>query len=442
MINHRSLFGIYHPLHKATLVFSDLIIIWIAFYTASQLRLAVNPDLLSVEYIILNLLIVSSLFIGGTYTSNGIASRPKLPLNTLFVVLGSAIPSLIFLYLLGPDHFTQLLGRGVYPFALALIAILTVSNRFFFNRLFHDDKTILPIVFLGEEANRERIKKALSSSPAQFNFDFKHSFDGINQGNSSAIVISPDHLLSEEEQKQLVALRVQGIPIFTLSDFFESFLFLVPVLEINDDWFIRTEGFTMLHSSVNIRLKRFLDIGATLLLLVITMPIIISAAILIKLTSRGPALFTQKRVGLKGQHFTLYKFRTMALGSESDGAQWAQTNDNRVIPFGRFLRATRIDEIPQCWNILKGEMSLIGPRPERPEFTEKLAKEIPYYELRHIVKPGLSGWAQVSYPYGASVEDALRKLQYDLYYIKNYSLILDLNILLRTVLVTLGRKGR
>ena len=132
----------------------------------------------------------------------------------------------------------------------------------------------------------------------------------------------------------------------------------------------------------------------------------------------------------------------MEKNAEQTGAQWATANDPRILPIGNFLRASRIDELPQCLNILKGEMSIIGPRPERPEFTKKLAQSIPYYDLRHIVKPGLTGWAQVSYPYGASVDDALRKLQYDLYYIKNHSLLLDLNILLRTVLVTLRRGGR
>jgi lipopolysaccharide/colanic/teichoic acid biosynthesis glycosyltransferase len=132
----------------------------------------------------------------------------------------------------------------------------------------------------------------------------------------------------------------------------------------------------------------------------------------------------------------------MYIGAEEKGAVWAVKNDSRITNIGGFLRKTRIDELPQCWNILRGDMSLIGPRPERPEFTSSLAKDIPYYDLRHVVKPGLTGWAQVSYPYGASTEDALRKLQYDLYYIKNYSLLLDLNILLRTVFVTIRRQGR
>jgi len=198
----------------------------------------------------------------------------------------------------------------------------------------------------------------------------------------------------------------------------------------------------MLRSSVALRIKRAVDIVGALALITASFPIMLLSAIATKIVSPGPVLFSQTRVGTNGAHFTIYKFRTMHLHAEKSGAQWASKEDNRLIPLGSFFRKTRIDELPQCWNILKGEMSIVGPRPERPEFTETLTKDIPYYDLRHVVKPGLTGWAQVSYPYGASTEDALKKLQYDLYYIKNYSLLLDLNILLRTVLVTLRRSGR
>jgi len=189
-------------------------------------------------------------------------------------------------------------------------------------------------------------------------------------------------------------------------------------------------------------LKRFIDIATALSLIILMLPILLFSTLLIKLVSSGPVLFPQTRVGLNGRTFVLYKLRTMKTDAEPDGPQWAEDKDIRIIPFGKFLRSTHIDELPQCWNILKGEMSMVGPRPERPEFTTKLAKVIPNYELRHAVKPGLTGWAQVNYPYGASIAESITKQQYDLYYIKNYSLLLDLNILLRTILVTVGRKGR
>ena len=266
--------------------------------------------------------------------------------------------------------------------------------------------------------------------------------EDVQQQKFNAIIIGPDFQPNHTEQKKLLSFRLAGLPIYSLSDFFESFLFLVPVQEINNDWFIRSQGFAMLHSSITVRLKRLSDILGALTLGLVSLPIIALTAITIKISSKGAILFSQTRVGMNGTHFTIYKFRTMIADAETQGAQWASEGDPRIIPFGHFFRKTRIDELPQIWNILKGEMSIVGPRPERPEFTKELAKEIPYYHLRHVIKPGLSGWAQVSYTYGASTEDSLKKLQYDLYYVKNYSLLLDLNIILRTILVTLKRGGR
>src|SRR5262249_29655017 len=160
-------------------------------------------------------------------------------------------------------------------------------------------------------------------------------------------------------------------------------------------------------------------------LMVALSPLMLVTAIAIKLDSKGPVFYRQSRTGLNGVTFILYKFRTMVEDAEKSGARWAEENDPRVTRVGRFLRATRIDELPQLWNVLLGQMSFIGPRPERPDFNSELEAAIPYYDLRHLVKPGITGWAQVLYPYGASVEDAREKLQYDLYYIKNYSVMLD-----------------
>ncbi len=171
-------------------------------------------------------------------------------------------------------------------------------------------------------------------------------------------------------------------------------------------------------------------------------PLMLLAALAIKLDSPGSVFYTQIRTGLEGKPFRVYKFRSMYQDAEKRGAQWANERDPRITRVGRWLRLTRIDELPQILNILRGEMSLIGPRPERPEFDLKLRQEIPYYDLRYLVKPGITGWAQVMYPYGASVEDAYEKLAYDLYYIKNYSLWLDLAIVFKTIRVVLLGKGR
>jgi len=440
----RSNFGIYQPTHKIALLLADLTLFATSFYLASKYRLQIAPEYLSVEYIGLTAIVVMSLFIGGSYTSSSLSSSPKLPLRTFFIVITASIPSLLFIYLLGPEKFTDLFGRGVFPFAILGFGVLAVVSRLVINRLFQSKSTQNQVLFLGEIDSHKRLEEAISASP--FKVEVQHanhiSQPSILNQTLSAIVICPDHRPNKTEQAQLIDCRLNGTPIFSLSDFFESFLFLVPVQEINSDWFIRAEGFKMLHSAIAMRVKRVLDILIAASLLVVTLPITILTAALIKLTSRGPIFFTQTRLGIQSKPFTVYKFRTMNTNAELEGAQWATANDPRILPIGGFLRSSRIDELPQCWNILKGEMSLIGPRPERPEFTSQLSKEIPYYDLRHVIKPGLTGWAQVSYPYGASVEDALRKLQYDLYYIKNYSLLLDLNILLRTVSVTISRTGR
>jgi exopolysaccharide biosynthesis polyprenyl glycosylphosphotransferase len=171
------------------------------------------------------------------------------------------------------------------------------------------------------------------------------------------------------------------------------------------------------------------------------MPLLVATAIAIPLESRGPAIYRQERVGRNGRPFVLYKFRSMRTDAESAGPQWAGEDDPRITRIGRFIRRTRIDEIPQVFNVLKGDMSFIGPRPERPHFVERLKKEIPFYNERHRVRPGITGWAQINYPYGASVEDAKEKLSYDLYYIKNYSLLLDIIVLFSTIEVVLWPKG-
>jgi len=187
--------------------------------------------------------------------------------------------------------------------------------------------------------------------------------------------------------------------------------------------------------------KRFFDVLASIFLILPTLPLLVATALAIKLDSPGPVFFRQDRVGRGGRVFKVWKFRSMFLNAEVNGAVWAKKSDPRVTRVGGIIRLLRIDELPQLWNIFRGEMSLIGPRPERPEFVRELSANIPYYNIRHSVLPGITGWAQVNYRYGASVEDALHKLEYDLYYIKNMSILLDLKIILRTIGVVLFGEG-
>ena len=240
--------------------------------------------------------------------------------------------------------------------------------------------------------------------------------------------------------RELLECRLSGVRVTTLAGFFERVYGEVPIESLKASWLIYGEGFS--QGRVRNLVKRVFDVMAALTLLVLTLPVMALTALAIRFETRGPAIYRQERLGRGGIPFTLLKFRSMVLDAEKDGeAKWAVANDSRVTVVGRFIRRTRIDELPQLWNVVKGEMSFVGPRPERPCFVEQLSKTIPFYAVRHSVKPGLTGWAQVRYTYAASVEDSARKLQFDLYYVKNHSLFLDLLILVDTVRVVVFREG-
>ncbi|WP_020398779.1 TIGR03013 family XrtA/PEP-CTERM system glycosyltransferase [Kordiimonas gwangyangensis] len=239
----------------------------------------------------------------------------------------------------------------------------------------------------------------------------------------------------------LIACKLAGIEIKDRLSFYEQVRGYVELTSVRSEWIIFSDGFRG-GTGIERIAKRLLDIAVSMLLLLITLPVMLVVAVLVKVTSRGPVFYRQERVGMHGQTFKLLKFRSMRQDAEAMGApQWAQKNDPRVTPVGAFLRKTRLDEIPQVINVLSGSMSFVGPRPERPFFVDQLSAEVPFYRERHCVKPGITGWAQIQYPYGASVEDARRKLEYDLYYIKNYSLFLDLLIILQTMRVILFPSG-
>jgi sugar transferase (PEP-CTERM system associated) len=230
----------------------------------------------------------------------------------------------------------------------------------------------------------------------------------------------------------LLDARMERVAITSYLCFWERETRRVNLMALDPSWLIYADGFHFV-SATSAVLKRGLDIVASLMLLVLTLPTLVLAALAIKLGSPGPILYRQDRVGRAGQIFRICKFRTMRVDAESvAGPQWATLGDPRVTWIGRFLRRMRIDELPQILNVLKGEMSFVGPRPERPSFVQSLAVEIPFYAERHRVRPGITGWAQINYPYGASIEDAAAKLSYDLYYIKNFSFLFDLLIILST----------
>ncbi len=240
--------------------------------------------------------------------------------------------------------------------------------------------------------------------------------------------------------RQLLDCKLFGIKVYDISTHFEKTLGQIRIDYLNAGWLIFGDGFN--QGVARSAIKRIFDLVCTTVLLVFSAPVMILTAIAIKLDGPGPILYQQERVGLNGTSFNVAKFRSMQTDAEKDGKpRWATTNDDRVTRVGRVIRRLRIDELPQLFNVLLGTMSLVGPRPERPYFVEQLTQEIPYFAVRHSVKPGVTGWAQVRYQYGATIEDSLEKLQYDLYYVKNHSLLLDAVILLETVSVVLTGKG-
>lgn len=252
-----------------------------------------------------------------------------------------------------------------------------------------------------------------------------------------------DKLLRDPKiTEKLLQYKLEGLQYYNYLEFYETYENKLPISHLSPKWFLENTGFEIYHNNFNLKAKRLLDLLFALLIGIFAAPVIVLAAIIVKLESKGPVFFIQERIGEGNKKFNIVKFRSMTTDAEKDGPQWASKNDNRVTKFGKIMRATRIDELPQLWNVLRGEMSFVGPRPEREYFIQQLEKEIPYYNLRHTVKPGLTGWAQVMYPYGASVEDAYRKLQYDLYYIKHHSIPFDVKVLLKTVTIVIFGKGR
>ncbi|MGS0676891.1 sugar transferase [Shewanella sp. 125m-1] len=264
----------------------------------------------------------------------------------------------------------------------------------------------------------------------------------ISNFNCKVICHFESSYLSEEKKEFLVKATELGGWAEPLVSYLDSRLGYTEVKLLHSGYFLHQKAFSILSTNRTQTAKRTLDLIISLALCLIAVPIGIITAIAIKLESPGPVFYKQRRTGLYNDEIEVIKFRSMRSDAEKSGAQWATKNDIRVTKVGNFIRKTRIDELPQIINILKGEMSIIGPRPEREVFIEELEKEIPYYRFRHAVKPGITGLAQVSYPYGASVEDAIWKHKYDIFYIKHHSLALDIKILIKTIKVVIFGMGR
>lgn len=356
-------------------------------------------------------------------------------------------------------------GRGIFLMQMVLVWFFLFGWRLIFSLIYPISVQREDVLVLGAGKSGTALYNLLKGPTSPYRIVGFLDDDPAKQSKTvgSPMVLGPtDRLLEIAAQRRIktailaitherpaglihniLQARMKGMRIIEMPTLYEGLTRRVPIKHIYDGWLLFADGFHFLSKEYVQRVKRLIDLGVSSLLLLITLPITAITALAIRLDSPGPVFFKQERVGKDGNIFTLWKFRSMCQDAERNGAVWAQKNDPRVTRVGKWIRLLRIDEIPQLWNVFRGEMSLIGPRPERPELVKELERQIPYYFIRHSVRPGITGWAQVNYPYGASVEDALIKLEYDLYYIKNMSIILDLKIILKTIgVVILGQGAR
>ncbi len=333
-----------------------------------------------------------------------------------------------------------------YSFFESLISITLVSYFFQYilsvitHKIYKYDKKW---IYIGSILNYEKILKETSSRKSILKLILNkedENLSSIKSNNIEGIVIESFSNISETTLEIITKLKLRGIKVITSLTWFEKELNRIPTNLIYD----KSQLIEKIKSSeynYQLRIKRMGDIIVSLLLLFTLSPIFLTISFLIFLEDRKSIFYTQRRTGLNGRTIKIIKFRSMKINAEKDGIQWSTKNDNRITNIGQLIRATRLDELPQLFCVIKGDMSLIGPRPERPEIEKEFLKDIPYYDYRNVIKPGLSGWAQVNYPYGASVFDSSKKLSYDIYYITNFSFFLDLLILFQTIKIIFNLKG-
>lgn len=446
------------------LLVCDIIGLLWCFHLAFWLRLEQLIDWSSPILYGLIFAYLLGLYLADTYQLGIQITGLWAPARVILSIITTSGVTAIVIYLTGLWGREPLVGRGVLLVSSSLFTIWAVIWRFVAVRWMWLKVAQTRWLVLGSKESALQFGKECRSANSQAELVLltenqdetqPHSgrnilsfvgsldeFDLWSQQTWSGVLIENQLGLPDILVKKLMEMRLRGVFVDSLANFYEQFWRKVPPSYLRDDWFAFTSGFSLIHNRINLKMKRLFDILITGLLLLIASPLMLLAAVAIKLDSPGSIFYSQIRTGQKKQEFKVHKFRTMYQNAEKQGVQWAQTKDPRITRVGRWLRLMRIDELPQLWNVLKGEMSLIGPRPERPVFDVKLAQKIPYYDVRYLVKPGITGWAQVMYPYGASVEDAYQKLAYDLYYIRNYSLLLDFAIALKTIRVVLLGKGR
>lgn len=474
------------------IVLALLVSVWIRFLgNATSVESYISPPEFTIQVAAFLATLLVCFYYSDLYSLNVIRGRNEVLIG-LGQSLGSGCLLLALLYFVFPS---LILGRGVFFISVALVPLFVITSRILLDRLWRAAAPAERVLILGSEAlaiavagellrredlnaelvgfvqlapvgrlgearpgvvktswvaasaagrgsavatvasmaqDAEVLGRPLISNPANL-----QAF--VEEAGVSRIIVAMEDLRGALPTRDLVRLRVQGIRVEDANSTIAALTGRVWLRTVKPSWFVFSDGFH--RSTTTLILKRSIDLAAGVLGLILSLPMMLCVAVAVRLDSKGPVLFRQTRVGLRGKTFELLKFRSMRVDAESNGAQWASTNDPRITRIGRFLRKYRFDELPQFLNVIRGEMSFVGPRPERPCFVEELRKTIPYYDERHSVRPGLTGWAQVQYAYGSSIEDAFNKLEYDLFYLQNLSVVFDLAIVFQTIRIVVGGRG-
>lgn len=466
---HVRIFKHYIHLPFAILGLFDLAILIIAFYIAAFLRYFGQWQLLAADWLfvlpaalvfaVANLIVMMALGVHQSRVEEGISG---MMLRTILgLVLSLPLASMAFF--ISPQWLWYLGGDGVLASASVFGFFLLGIVRTLFFGLIGEETFKRRVVVLGSGRRAKQIFEDLRTPMNRKGFVLV----GFIPGNEDKPVVPADRIMQVKGQlhhfirelqvdeivvavddrrkglplEELIECKMDGIRVMDAVNFYERESRKVALEMITPSWLVFSDGFTL--SSVAGFSKRAMDLTASLLLFAVTWPFMALTVIAIKLEEGwgAPIFYNQERVGLNGQSFYVHKFRSMGIDAEKGGAVWARKDDDRVTRVGAFIRKVRIDELPQIFNVMKGDMAFVGPRPERPMFVSQLAEKIPYYHERHRVKPGITGWAQLCFAYADNEEDSREKLRYDLYYIKNQSLLLDMMIMLQTVEVVLFKKG-
>ena len=459
------------------LLFLESVLLFGSVYIGEYLRFdeiswqpqETNLENFPLRALIYGLVMLLGMIAMGQYQTPSTHGMHYFPLIVVKILISLTIGviGLVILYYLFPDI---LLGRGLFALSVASSFFVLVFGRLVFHHTVDGRSLRRKILVLGagriaaKLLDSENNSRALIPRHASYRIHGFIASDGelaevpeqyrVRPGDElrayceayeiDEIVLAIEDRRNKMPLEQLLDCKLSNINIIDFVDFWEREKSMLRLDMMNPSWLIFCDGYK--RGAFSQFLSRLFDITVSLTLLILMMPVLLITAVLIFIESgfKGPIFYTQTRVGLNGKQFKLLKFRSMIVDAEKEGSpQWAKSNDARVTRIGKFIRKVRIDELPQVINIFNGDMSIVGPRPERPEFVAELEQKIPFYSARHRVKPGLAGWAQLKYPYGATEEDSYNKLEFDLYYVKNQSLIMDMLVLLQTVeVVVLGKGAR